>query len=343
MLRTELSTMVQREARFKEEIRAYQEHAYEMQQAAVQQAEAEQAAITAELQRELPPSARPGEVTPRLGGDADLCDLSELDPPPPRPQIVPVLNMGLVHAKKEADAKAEAEEDRAAPMAEGGEEDDEEEEEDDDDDDDDDDDEAEEVEMARLHALQLAVANGTVDLSQGIPPHLMPGGMAGARLEAALGWVAAGRGAEDGEASSDAKPRVLAAVEPPDDPPPPKAPPQAPERALPAYASGASGGELRPGSAPSVPALNLKPFREPGTQPEGYHDEFLREMAAAKASGAIPADGLDERSAAVDRMLYSHDPDFGKAFAAAPNADGSGTRAAVGKENLAAGAGQGAK
>ena len=51
MLRQELSAMMQREQTLREEIRAYQEHAYEMQQAAVQQAEAEQAAINAELER----------------------------------------------------------------------------------------------------------------------------------------------------------------------------------------------------------------------------------------------------------------------------------------------------
>ena len=81
MLRQELSAMMQREQTLREEIRAYQEHAYEMQQAAVQQAEAEQAAINAELERELPPSARPGDVTHRLGGEMLLVET--IPPPPP--------------------------------------------------------------------------------------------------------------------------------------------------------------------------------------------------------------------------------------------------------------------
>ena len=93
MLRTEVSGLEQRKEQLKDEIRAYQEHAYEMQQAAVQQAEAEQAKIQEELERELPPSARPGEVTPRLGGDMDLTDLTLMDPPPPRPSCVPALSV----------------------------------------------------------------------------------------------------------------------------------------------------------------------------------------------------------------------------------------------------------
>ena len=45
---------------------------------------------------------------------------------------------------------------------------------------------------------------------------------------------------------------------------------------------------------------------------QGYHDEFLREMAIAKASGAVAPDGYDARSAAIDAQLYHNDPTYGR-------------------------------
>ena len=71
-MRNELTKMAAREQQLRHEVRAYQEHAYDLQQAAVHQAEQEQAALTAELERELPASARPGDVTLRLGGEENL-------------------------------------------------------------------------------------------------------------------------------------------------------------------------------------------------------------------------------------------------------------------------------
>ena len=350
MLRAELSAMAQREAQLRDEARAYQEHAYELQQAAVQQAEAEQAAMTAELERELPPSARPGEVTPRLGGDTDIADDLGIEqgirPPPPRPSNVPALDMSIVLQKKAADAKAEAEED-ADRKGGGGDDYDEGEEGDDDEDEgeeDDEDDDDEEMEMAKLHALQVAVANGTIDLSKGIPAHLMPKGAAGARLEAALGWADLGdddADDDDGEsyaaqlhakhaaaqqaaAGSGAKPRVLDAASAPDVPIKPKdakagagggdaAKPAA--EAKPASGSGGGGGGGGGGGTkPPMPSLNLSVMSDPEKRPEGYHEEFTRVTAGAPVA--------DERSKEVDAMLYAHDPTHGKAFAAAAAGEG---------------------
>lgn len=188
--------------------------------------------------------------------------------------------------------------------------------------------------MARLHALQAAVANGTVDLSKGIPAHLMPKGAAGARLEAALGWADELGGEEDDEEesyaaqlharhaaaewASGAKPRVLdeaaAAADVPIRPKDAKGGGSDAEAAAakpvakPAEASGGAHAK------PSMPALNLSVMNDPDKRPEGYHDEFTRMTAGAPVA--------DERSKEVDAMLYSHDPMHGKTFAAAAAAGG---------------------
>ena len=243
LLRAELSNMVEREAQLRAEVRAYQEHAYELQQVAVQQAEADQAAVNAELERELPASARPGDVTHRLGGETLLVD--EIAPPPPRPSNVPALNMGLVYAKKEADARAEAEDARAAPP-EGGEADSEA------DGEADEADEEMEEEIARLRQLQDLMQAGELD---------------------------------------DLLPRVL----PPDE-------------------AAASISDSKP-APPAVPGLDLRAMTESSQPPESYHQEFMAAMEAARASGAVPPDGYDDRSAEVDRQLYADDPLYAKAAA----------------------------
>ena len=141
------------------QVRAYQEHAYEMQQHATQQAEAEQAAMNAELERELPASARPGEVTHRLGGDVTLCDVSDLPPPPPRPKMVPALDMSIVYQKKDADTKAEADDERARQEHEkghGGSHQPGDDRDDDDDDDEEGSDEEDEEEERALEAAEYA-------------------------------------------------------------------------------------------------------------------------------------------------------------------------------------------
>ena len=339
MLRAELSKMAQREAQMKEEMRAYQEHAYELQQAAVQQAEAEQAAITAELERELPPSARPGEVTPRLGGDNDVshtCGIEQgIRPPPPRPSIVPALNMDLVLQKKAADARAEAEEEAEAKGHAGGggggghrDEDDEDEGEEEDDEGDEDEDEDEEVEMARLHALQVAVANGTIDLAKGIPNHLMPKGKAGARLEAALGWRDEMSGDEEDEdeesyaaalharyaaaqgRDEEAKPRVLEPAATADVPMAPK-----PAQAAAADQNGASGAaKATPSSTSSKPPVAAC-SSEAAAAP----------LAAAGGAGApkppaMPALNLDVMNDPSTRPEGYHQ-EFERLTAGAPIAD----------------------
>ena len=292
MLRQELSAMMQREQTLREEIRAYQEHAYEMQQAAVQQAEAEQAAINAELERELPPSARPGDVTHRLGGEMLLVET--IPPPPPRPSNVPQLDMGLVYAKKDADAKAEAEEEKAREKAEGGHgggghHGDEDEDDDEDDDDEDEGEEMDEEEMARLRHLHELVASGKIDLSKGIPPELMPGGVHGERLQAALEW-----------SEEDLKPRTLqegATV---------------PSQSIPGQQKTITPPPPPPGSKGAVPAIDMSMLRDPKTKPEGYHDEFARETKGV---------AYDARTAAVDAQMYAHDPEYAKAAAEAREAN----------------------
>ncbi|KOO27345.1 hypothetical protein Ctob_003577 [Chrysochromulina tobinii] len=67
LLCSELTKLAEREKRLRDEVKAYQAHAKEMEEAAEAQAQAEHAALTAELERELPSSARPGDVTPMLG------------------------------------------------------------------------------------------------------------------------------------------------------------------------------------------------------------------------------------------------------------------------------------
>jgi hypothetical protein len=396
MLRSELSTMVQREAQLRDEIRAYQEHAYELQQAAVQHAEAEQAAINAELERELPPSARPGvsmqahdhprpsaprrqraqqqhgrahmgarilcpavrgrrrwrcpprlsacvlarrvvvvvlqDVTHRLGGEMLLVD--EIAAPPPRPSIVPALDMGLVWAKKESDARAEAEDDKARDGGEGEEEGDADD--DDDEGDDEEDDELEE-EMARLRELHALVASGKIDLANGIPPELAPKGANGALLQAALGL--GGEASDDDERLEGMGGVGTGGAAKPPPPPAQHAPvPTSSLKQMGASEGGAAGGAAA--SAPvggaagaagdgaagaagdgaaagGVPRLDLGMMRDEARRPEGYHDEFLRE------TGGPPA--YDARSAAIDAQLYAHDPTFPKQPAAAPAEVATGT------------------
>ena len=126
--------------------------------------------------------------------------------------------------------------------------------------------------MEQLKLLYGMLERGEIDPSR-IPPDLMPA-LEAMSLQAA---------------SSALQPRVL--------------PPNEAVAALGEAKDGALG-------AGAVPGLDLRMMKDPSMKPEGYHDEFLREMEKAKASGAVAADGYDPRSAEVDAQLYQKDPTF---------------------------------
>ena len=114
-LRDELLRAGDKLGALREELHAYEEQAYKMQETAALQAEAEQAALAAELEAELPTSARPGNITPTLGSGRLVHAIAA---PPPKPSSVPGLDMLAVFASRDADARAEAEEAAAAAHAE---------------------------------------------------------------------------------------------------------------------------------------------------------------------------------------------------------------------------------
>ena len=323
LLCSELTKLAEREKRLRDEVKAYQAHAKEMEEAAEAQAQAEHAALKAELERELPSSARPGDVTPMLGGENNL-PTKVPQAIVTRPALVGKLDMSLVAAQREADAKAEREEAAAAAAheaAEHGEGDEDEDEED------------EERMLAIEHAAAMMAAGKEV------PEHLQAAVAAARERLRQMGWELEGEGEdededygedygdeEDEEANpyferEDGRPRTLTPAEqkqlllaaPPDSTalstaaastaltsPPAKPPPAAAAKPPPAAAAAAKATAFA--GAP-IPALNMSVLSD--TKPLSYHSEFSAAEARNAAAG-IPS--TSEASAHVDKLLYSGQP-----------------------------------
>ena len=313
ILRGELTKLAEREGRLQEEVKAYAEHTRQLQQAAEAQAEAEQAALTAELERELPESARPGEVTPRLGGDVNL---------PPRvpqaivdrPAIIAPLDMQLVVAQRDMDAKAEREEaevvaahnvaraDAVSAMGAGMDED-------------------------KLLAIEEAAA--MMAAGKEVPEHLKAAVVAARERLREMGWDMDEDDDEDEEDADDdddddddanpyfSHPRVLSAAEqealPMQTRPPPAS--AAASTACSTACSTASGSVTAPTAAPaatataaaakhkglgSVPPLQMGALTS-GAKVPSYAAEFA-EAEARNAAAGIP--NATEASATVDKRLY---------------------------------------
>lgn len=122
----ELKQMLQqasrRERELNEQLEAYETKLYEQQrqlqqqgaalaqqrmydQEAYEDEEAMAAEVAAQLAEEMPASARPGSITPSLGSGR----LATIQPPPAKPACIPSLDMNIVAAAREAEARAEAE------------------------------------------------------------------------------------------------------------------------------------------------------------------------------------------------------------------------------------------
>ena len=310
LLRAELAKMSERESRLREEVRAYREHTYELQQAAQRQAEAEQAALAAELERELPPSARPGNVTHRLGGDNNLPNKVAMAVVH-RPSFIPVLDMDAIVAKREADAHAEAMEAEAEAAAH------------------DPDRPGEKPEFDEERLLELEAAAAAMAAGKEVPAHLQPALAAAQEQLRAMGW-------EEGESEDDeygeANPyanQLMPRVLPPGTVPPSLLPQgQAGGGKVPGAAAVSATGPANGGtdaaakataakdtaadaakvsSGPgggngAIPSLDMSSLADPSRKPIGYQEEFNAEMAKhAGDAGVLKASAA---SAAVDMMLY---------------------------------------
>lgn len=251
--------------------------------------------MMAELERELPASARPGDMTPRLGGDANLpmtVPMAVVE----RPSRVPELDMGAVAAKREEDAKADAAEAKEAANA----------------------------KQYKAHQGHESASHQSSDAAHN--ERLV------AQMEADLVALATGKGLPSGFEWDPTHPAVVAARakleelgwddeeedgqeedEYEDD-----------ENPYVSFSTGVSADlprVLSPGSMaaathPSaekkgqtntkVPALNLSSLADPEKKPVSYHAEFA---AAMEKHGEVPPE-LAAQSAHVDQMLYGKT--FGK-------------------------------
>ena len=317
LLCSELTKLAEREKRLRDEVKAYQAHAKEMEEAAEAQAQAEHAALTAELERELPSSARPGDVTPMLGGENNL-PAKVPQAIVTRPAIVGRLDMSLVVAQRDADAKAEREEAAAAAAHEAAEHGDEDEDEDDEE---------------RMLAIEQAAA--MMAAGKEVPEHLQAAVAAARERLRQMGWELDGDDEDEGEEDDygdeeddeanpyfereNGQPRTLTPAEqkqlllgaPPGStalstaaaasstthkPPPAKPPPAAAAAAKAPATAPAFGG------AP-IPALNMNVLSD--AKPLSYHSEFTAAEARNAAAG-IPT--TSEASAHVDKLLYGGQP-----------------------------------